>query len=182
MSEVRRRILVIEDNMGDVLLIREALKAGGIPAQVDVLRDGEEAQRAFETMEAIAAPDLIILDLNLPRVGGMTLLGAIRSRAILSKTPVMVLSSSRAPQDRAQAEQLGADEFVSKPLTLDDFLKSIGAAAHRVLSKRTGGDANPGSSTHRARRRHPRRRPRFQHRPTDSGPVSRRVLSSNNFR
>lgn len=128
------KIFVIEDNIGDVLLIQESLTARGIEAQVEVVRDGEKAMADLDAMGPAEAPRLMIIDLNLPRVNGLDLLRKTRNSPKFDRTAVMVLTSSRSPGDKAEAEKLGADVFVSKPLTLDDFLKSVGDAVQRLLA------------------------------------------------
>jgi len=134
MNRKKSRIFVIEDNLGDVLLIQEALNARAIEAELQVMSSGEEAQRTLSSMERNAAPDLIIIDLNLPRVSGMSILESVRARETFANTATMVLTSSKATQDRLQAEKLGADAFVSKPLTLDDFLNTVGSEVERLIS------------------------------------------------
>ncbi len=117
-------ILVIEDNPGDVDLIREALKDHGVEAPVLALHDGAQACDLFDEMDAFrgGCPSLVILDLNLPKMTGLEVLERIRRSPRCGSLPVVVLTSSSAERDRAESIRLGADRFLSKPSSLDDFL------------------------------------------------------------
>jgi CheY-like chemotaxis protein len=118
------RILFIEDNPGDVLLVKTALEEIGRDAQLDTAEDGE---LAFGRLQALAddedvRPDLILLDLNLPRVSGFELLEFIRSRPLLSRIPAVVLTTSNAPGDRARCEELGSTDYLVKPSHYEGYL------------------------------------------------------------
>ena len=128
------RITLIEDNDPDVLLIREALHHEAIPFHLTRFEDGEIAREAFER-PAEDGPDLIILDLNLPKVSGLELLPAIRANPDYAPVPVMILTSSHSPYDRQQAMELGATSYVTKPIALDDFLRVVGGAVHALLPR-----------------------------------------------
>ncbi len=134
MASHKLSILVVEDNLGDVLLIQEALNARAIAADVQVASDGETAMQRLGAMEPADVPQVIIIDLNLPRVNGMDLLRAVRSSEKFANTAVIVLTSSRSPQDKVATEKLGANLFISKPLTLDDFLRAVGEGIAKVIS------------------------------------------------
>ena len=176
------RILVIEDNAADVLLIQEALNARGFNAKLQVISNGEHAQKALAAIDSDVLPDLIILDLNLPRISGMTLLKSIRSMPRFQASAVMVLTSSQAPKDRLEAERLGADEFVSKPLTLDDFLQTVGAGIQRAVSKRPRAQFKRGSAARLSRSARRREFRRYSRRLTGLVRAARRAVFSNNFR
>src|SRR5581483_288212 len=91
------RILAVEDNLGDILLLTEAFKEGNIPVQMNVVGNGEEALeflRGERKYAEAARPDLILLDLNLPRMDGRALLRRLKSDPFLKSLPVIVLSSS----------------------------------------------------------------------------------------
>src|SRR5262245_7160074 len=122
-------ILLIEDNSGDVVLIREALGAGA-RTNLSVARDGESALRRLRQLGDVTnavRPDLILLDLNLPRLSGREVLAAIKSDARLRRIPVVVLTSSQAEQDVADSYELHANCYVCKPLDLNEFVKAIRA-------------------------------------------------------
>jgi CheY-like chemotaxis protein len=133
MTKSLPRVIVMEDNPADVLLIREALQEQGVEADLVVVPDGEAA---LEWVSAGAPADLILLDLNLPRHDGIEVLEKIRATHNLRDVPVAVFSSSDSPQDRAGAEQLGADRFIAKPCTLDEFLL-VGRDIKAMLSRRS---------------------------------------------
>lgn len=128
------RILIAEDNPADVRLIREALRTHQVPCDLDVVNDGAKALQLMRDFGANAAirPDLILLDLNLPKSDGREILKRIRETPELGGIPVIVLSSSTSPFDRAEMERLGVSQFVSKPLSLDEFME-IGALAKQLV-------------------------------------------------
>ncbi len=107
-------ILLVEDNPGDARLVREALKSAGIDSLLTVARDGEEAldllRGARPAVEAVR-PDLILLDLNLPRKDGRELLAEIKQDPSLQRIPVVVLTSSAAAQDIRTAYELQANSI-----------------------------------------------------------------------
>lgn len=113
-----RHIFLIEDNAGDILLIRQTLDSLGLPIQVHVARDGDQA--LFMLAEGHFQPDLILLDLNLPKVSGSWFLE--RSRP---QVPVVVFSSSSNPNDIRQAVALGVKEFVQKPSDLNQYAERV---------------------------------------------------------
>jgi CheY-like chemotaxis protein len=117
------QILLAEDNPADVYLIREALKEHHIECNIVALADGREVLNALFPDGDAWVPDLIILDLNLPRHDGSEILAKIRSSEAGSRVPVVILTSSDSPRDREAAIALGASAYVSKPSNLDEFLK-----------------------------------------------------------
>lgn len=127
------RILVIEDNPPDVLLIEEALRAQELNFSLIHCQDGEEALSRVLSGGAREPFALVILDLNMPRVGGLQVLQALRSNAALAHIPVMILTSSLAMDEREQAQRLGATRFVRKPTDLYEFLSQVGGAAAELL-------------------------------------------------
>jgi two-component system, chemotaxis family, response regulator Rcp1 len=124
------RILVVEDNPGDVRLIREALLAGGIGHQLSVVGDGEAALEFLRHQGAHAAalrPDLVLLDLNLPRLDGRAVLRAIKDDEALQRIPVVVFTTSSSHQDIAASYGLRANAVVTKPIDLDAFIATVNA-------------------------------------------------------
>lgn len=115
----------MEDNPGDVGLVREALEEYGVDCALRILTDGDDAIHFFEEVDAGIGdcPDLIILDLNLPKTPGHEVLRFIRTSILCSQLPVIVLSSSGAEKDRLEAMKLGATRYIQKPTRLHDFLK-----------------------------------------------------------
>ncbi len=131
------RILLAEDNEGDIRLIHEALREQGLNFELHAVRDGESALRHLELLVSAKTPcaDLILLDLNLPRAAGHEILQRIRSIAQCAATPVVILTSSDNPGDRQQAQALGAARFIKKPLELDDFLRTVGNTVCELLNQ-----------------------------------------------
>lgn len=120
-----RRILIVEDNRGDVLLVDVALREAGLQFELIHLSDGEKAVEYLRKLgNGHAGPslDLVLLDLNLPKRDGWEVLETLRSVPLKHPVPVMILSSSSAPNDIARAERLGVSKYIRKPSTLDEFL------------------------------------------------------------
>ncbi|MDT4894676.1 MAG: hypothetical protein QOE97_3711 [Pseudonocardiales bacterium] len=120
----RLEVLLVEDDPGDVMLAREALRAGCLNAALDVVGDGVEALaylRREDGYRDARRPDLILLDLNLPRMSGLELLAELKSDAELRRIPVVVLSTSVAAADVARSYDLHANVYVPKPVDFDAF-------------------------------------------------------------
>ena len=130
-----RTIVIVEDNPADVLLVREALQAHRVHCSLETHDNGERAVQALSHWEGNGAPlpDLVLLDWNLPTIGGADVLRAIRDRPQFHSVPVAILTSSGSPQDRAQAFRLGATRFIQKPLGLDDFIDQVGQQVRELL-------------------------------------------------
>ena len=123
-------ILLVEDNEGDDRLTREALAEYRFRNNLSVVRDGAEAM-AFLRREGSYAraprPDLILLDLNLPRKDGREVLAEIKTDVQLKRIPVVVLTTSMAEEDILKAYNLHANCYVTKPVDFDQFLKVVQA-------------------------------------------------------
>ena len=121
-------ILLVEDNPGDVILTQEALAEAKVSNTVHVARDGEAAMRFLrgEAEHADAPrPDLILLDLNLPRKDGREVLEEVKTDPELRRIPVIVLTTSAAEEDILRSYDLHANSYVTKPLDIDAFLSSV---------------------------------------------------------
>jgi len=121
-------VLLVEDNPGDVRLTQEALKDGRVAVNLTVAADGVEAMQILrrEAPHAEKAlPDLILLDLNLPRKTGREVLEEIKSDEDLRSIPVIVMTTSKAEQDISKAYNLNANCYVTKPVDLDEFLNVV---------------------------------------------------------
>ena len=140
-------ILLAEDNAADVYLIREALKQGGVDCLVRAATDGREVLELISTGDSSWRPDLIILDLNLPRHDGIEVLQKLRSTGTFANVPIVVLTSSDSPRDRDAAIELGATRFLRKPSDLDQFLQ-LGAVFKELLTtaKQNQGCSSRGAS------------------------------------
>ncbi len=122
------RILLVEDNPGDVQLTREALRENKVANELFVARDGEEALRFLRhegTFQKEPRPDLILLDLNLPRKDGREVLAEIKDDPNLRRIPVVILTTSKAEIDILRAYDLHVNCYVTKPLNLDRFLEVV---------------------------------------------------------
>lgn len=122
-------ILLVEDSPSDVRLIREALRGTAIEIKMAVMKDGVEAMdylhRSQQGVEI--RPDLILLDLNLPRKNGREVLAEVKSSAGLRQIPVLVMTSSHADQDIADAYSLNANCYITKPFDLNEYLEVVRA-------------------------------------------------------
>ena len=121
-------ILLVEDNPADVRLTREALHEEKIHNNLNVVKDGVEALaflRREGRYEKAARPDLILLDLNLPRKGGREVLDEIKNDETLKSIPVVVLTISEAEADILKSYKLHANCYITKPIDLDQFSKVV---------------------------------------------------------
>jgi two-component system, chemotaxis family, response regulator Rcp1 len=118
-----RRILLVEDNAGDVRLTREALREAEVAVDLVAVPDGDQALE-FLRGEG-ARPDLILLDLNLPRKNGLEVLEEIKGDPELRHTPVIMLTTSSSARDIAACYDRGVNCYVVKPLELDDFTRLV---------------------------------------------------------
>lgn len=130
-------VFIVEDNDPDVFLVEEALRSQGIAAQFQRCYDGEEAIESLSQMGPAHLPDIIIIDLNLPKITGMDILKHARSLHLLDHVPVLILTSSQSNADRTLSRQLGADAYIAKPPTLPEFLSNVGTGV-RALIERDG--------------------------------------------
>jgi CheY-like chemotaxis protein len=121
-------VLLVEDNPGDVRLMQESLREGKVRVRLAVAADGEEALallRREGPYAAAARPDLILLDLNLPRKDGREVLAEIKADPHLRRIPVVVLTSSQAEKDIAISYDLNANCYVTKPVDLQQFMSVV---------------------------------------------------------
>jgi len=114
-------ILLIEDNRGDALLVREAIRLSSVEANVTIAKDGEEALRFLRSPRFTL--DIVILDLSIPKIGGLEVLE--HHRPSENSAPVIVFTSSSHPQERARAFELGAKEYLVKPTELVEYMDTI---------------------------------------------------------
>jgi two-component system, chemotaxis family, response regulator Rcp1 len=121
-------VLLVEDNPGDVRLTREALKEGKVRNNLHVVADGVEAIAFLKKQGKFSAavrPDVILLDLNLPRKDGREVLEEIKADASLRHIPVVILTSSQAEQDIVRAYDLHANCYVTKPVDFEQFITVV---------------------------------------------------------
>ncbi|MGA2386103.1 MAG: response regulator [Candidatus Bathyarchaeia archaeon] len=129
MNEVRPvDILLVEDNPGDVRLTKEALRDAKVLNEIYVAKDGVEAMEFLHRkgrFSKVPLPDLILLDLNLPRKDGREVLAEIKEHPILKHIPVVVLTTSKAEEDIVKTYNLHANAYITKPVDLDRFAEII---------------------------------------------------------
>jgi CheY-like chemotaxis protein len=121
-------ILLVEDNPGDIRLIVETLKEGRKDYNINVVKDGEEAVNYLlkrDNHKSAATPDIILLDLKLPRKDGIEVLKEIKGDESLKSIPVIILTSSNADDDIANAYKNHANCYITKPIDLDKFVVTI---------------------------------------------------------
>ena len=121
-------ILLVEDNEGDIILTMEALKAGKIRNIISIARDGEQAIQFLNKEGAYTGaerPDLILLDINLPRIDGKEVLIYIKSNPQLRSIPVVMLTTSTAEKDVIDSYKNYANCYIAKPVNLDKFFEVV---------------------------------------------------------
>ncbi|MXV64305.1 response regulator [Natronorubrum sp. JWXQ-INN-674] len=126
-------ILLVEDNPGDVRLTEEAFKELPSETTIHVATDGDEALEFLSGKRSDDAsaslPDLVLLDLNLPRMGGLEFLDTIQDDPKLTRMPVLVLTSSNAIEDVLESYELAANAYLTKPTDPDEYASMVEAVA-----------------------------------------------------
>ena len=121
-------ILLIEDNPGDVRLTQEAFKEGKVSTNLDIVMDGVEAIKFLRKQEKYAncaTPDLILLDLNLPKRDGREVLKEVKADEMLKRIPIVILTTSNAEQDIIKSYNLHVNCYINKPVDYDKFFDII---------------------------------------------------------
>lgn len=130
MSNRPIEILLVEDNHIDVRFTQEALKEGKVRNRLHVARDGEEALAYLfqkEGFEDAVRPDIILLDLNLPKIDGREILATIKSDPHLKRIPVVVLTTSKADEDILKSYDLNVNCYITKPVDMYQFVEVVKA-------------------------------------------------------
>jgi CheY-like chemotaxis protein len=132
------RVVLVEDNEADVYLVSMALREAGFASELNVFRDGEDALACFRKAAGCASeiPDMILLDLNLPRIDGKAIVEMLRGNRAFDHVPVMLLSSTISPADAAMARQFSTCMYTTKPSSLDAFMELGQAAKNFWLTAR----------------------------------------------
>lgn len=123
MSAVPIEILLVEDNPGDIELTRVGFEDARVANHLSVISDGQEALEFFEQGENL--PDIVLLDINLPKVDGVEILKQIRSNTISKDIPVIMLTSSDAGSDIEKCYAEKANSYITKPVDFDKFYQVI---------------------------------------------------------
>jgi chemotaxis family two-component system response regulator Rcp1 len=121
-------ILLVEDNLGDIRLTREVFKECKVLNNLSVTEDGEEAMaflRRQGPYAKVTRPDLVLLDLNLPKKSGREVLAELKADPVLRRIPVVVLTTSSAETDIVKSYELHANCYLTKPVQLDEFIKVV---------------------------------------------------------
>lgn len=118
-SVLTPEVLLVEDNAGDALMVGQALTECQLPVHLHIARDGEQALQILD--EAAFKPDLVILDLNIPKISGFAVLASYP----IKKAPVVVFTASENEADERRAKTLGALECIHKPLDLDEYKSAV---------------------------------------------------------
>ncbi len=129
--------MLVEDNLTDVFVIKEVLEECGLNLRLEIVRNGQEALHYLQALaqdEEALCPALVLLDLNLPKVGGVEVLRELRSGSRCQSTPVIVVTSSAAGADRVAAQRLGAEGYFQKPSDLTAYME-LAQLIKRVLEK-----------------------------------------------
>jgi two-component system, response regulator len=126
----RKHILLVEDNPDDELLTLRAINKLGLPIDVAVIRDGAAALAFLEATAQANLPDLLLLDLKLPKVNGLEVLRRVRSLDVSSVLPVVVFTSSNEEQDISQAYTLGGNSYIRKPVDFHQFSGAVLQICH----------------------------------------------------
>ena len=124
-------VLLVEDDPKDAKLTARALQSGNVSIQIDLVRDGEQAldylfcREAYSQRSLDNPPQVILLDLKLPKVDGLQVLREIKNRAETRAIPVVALTSSREERDMVMCYQLGVNSYIQKPIDFDQFCEII---------------------------------------------------------
>lgn len=127
------RILLVEDNAGDEFLVVDAFEQASFPYEIEVVRNGEAALQRLRNEGEYAGlpiPDLVLLDLNLPRLDGRDVLRNVKSDDTLARVPILVLTTSASPRDVEACYSLHANAYMTKPFEVEAYeniVESIGA-------------------------------------------------------
>jgi CheY-like chemotaxis protein len=121
-------ILLVEDDIDDVDLLKEALLENNVHYQMEVIMEGDKVFKYLETTEIL--PEIIVMDLNLPKTGGKEILQEIKSNYSLTKIPIVVLTTSSSKEDIEYCEKMGISKFITKPATLEGWNSTIHSILH----------------------------------------------------
>ncbi len=120
------KILLVDDNPADVFMMQEGLAHAGAEVECHVANDGQHALEVLEAMQTAGGlPDLIVLDLNMPRLSGLQVLERVKNNKDWAHLPVVIMTSSTAPSDVMAAYRGHANAYVAKPMTAEDLMETM---------------------------------------------------------
>ena len=131
MADSEKTVLLVEDNEDDILLTKRALKALNLANRVEVVRDGAEAveflfcEGRYQDRDSREVPELILLDINLPRLSGIEVMRRIKSEGHATAVPVIMLTTSGQESDMKAAYEAGANSYIRKPVESEEFQRAI---------------------------------------------------------
>lgn len=117
------KILLIEDDADDIDLLEEALKSNDISYQLSSIKEGDKVVAYLGSQEPV--PDIIVLDFNLPKLHGREILSLIKSSGRFANVPLVVLTTSASKEDIAFAKTMGANHYITKPTSINDFNRTV---------------------------------------------------------
>jgi|SRR5581483_11894541 len=130
MNQSQYRILIVEDNPADVTFLRRALRNDGLVVDVSVANDGDRAIDYLERCSEDTRPDLVVIDINLPKRDGIDVLRKCRFKPSLADTKTMILTSSDDTNDHCRADVIGANAYVRKPKAFSGFAEVVATVRH----------------------------------------------------
>jgi CheY-like chemotaxis protein len=128
-------ILLVEDDIDDVDLLKEALLENNVEYQMEVIMEGDKVFKYLETVETL--PEIIVMDLNLPKTGGKEILQEIKSNCTLTRIPIVILTTSSSKEDIEYCNNMGISKFITKPATLEGWNNTIHSILHVVDHSQT---------------------------------------------
>jgi CheY-like chemotaxis protein len=123
-------ILLVEDDIDDVDLLKDALLENKVEYQMEVIMEGDKVFKYLETLDTL--PEVIVMDLNLPKTGGKEILQEIKSSFNLTRIPIVVLTTSSSKEDIEYCNKMGISKFITKPATLEGWNNTIHSILHVV--------------------------------------------------
>ena len=125
-------ILLIEDDMDDVDLLKEALDEKKVPYQMEIIMEGDKVYNYLQSVETL--PGVIVMDLNLPKIGGKEILLEIKSSFSLNEIPIIVLTTSSSKEDIDYCTNMGISKYITKPATIDGWNATISSIINVALA------------------------------------------------
>lgn len=121
-------ILLVEDDIDDVDLLKDALQENNVHYQMEVIMEGDKVFNYLQTLDTL--PEIIVMDLNLPKTGGKEILQEIKSFYPLTQIPIVVLTTSSSKEDIDFCTRMGISKFITKPATIDGWNATIHSIVH----------------------------------------------------